>query len=89
MERHPTAVAQKTARFEKWPRESLLLFTRLKTKKENKNTTQKTERYVRLLERFLKTEDKDRKMEDIPGIKLNEYISQFIISVRIKDGNEY
>ena len=56
---------------------------------ENKNTTQKTERYVRLLERFLKTEDKDRKMEDIPGIKLNEYISQFIISVCTKDGNEY
>ena len=34
---------------------------------ENKNTTQKTERDVRLLERFLKTKDEDRKIEYIPG----------------------
>ena len=53
---------------------------------ENKNTAQKTERDVRLLERFLKTKDEDRKIEDIPTVELNEYISQFIIT---KDGNEY
>ena len=56
---------------------------------KNKNTTQKTERYVRLLERFLKTKDEDRKIEDIPAAELNEFISEFIISVRTKDGNEY
>ena len=56
---------------------------------ENKNATQKTERDVRLLERFLKTKDEDRKIEDIPAVEMNEYISQFIISVRTKDGNEY
>ena len=56
---------------------------------ENKNTPQKTERDVRLLERFLKTKNEDRKIEDIPAVELNEYISQFIISVRTKDGNEY
>ena len=56
---------------------------------ENKNTAQKTERDVRLLERFLKTKNEDRKIEDIPAVELNEYISQFIISVRTKDGNEY
>ena len=55
---------------------------------ENKNTAQKTERDVRLLERFLKTKNEDRKIEDIPAVELNEYISQFIISVRTKDGNE-
>ena len=56
---------------------------------ENKNTAQKTERDVRLLERFLKTKDEDRKIEDIPAAELNEFISEFIISVRTKDGNEY
>ena len=33
---------------------------------ENKNTAQKTERDVRLLERFLKTKNEDRKIEDMP-----------------------
>ena len=56
---------------------------------ENKNTVKKTERDVRLLERFLKTKNEDRKIEDIPVVELKEYISQFIISVRTKDGNEY
>ena len=51
---------------------------------ENKNTAQKTERDVRLLERFLKTKDEDRKIEDIPAAELNEFISEFIISVRTK-----
>ena len=56
---------------------------------ESKNTAQKTERDVRLLERFLKTKDEDRKIEDIPANELNEFVSEFIISVRTKDGNEY
>ena len=47
---------------------------------ENKNTAQKTERDVRLLERFLKTKDEDRKIEDIPAAELNEFISEFSIS---------
>ena len=42
-----------------------------------------------MLERFLKTKDEDRKIEDIPAAELNEFISEFIISVRTKDGNEY
>jgi hypothetical protein len=28
-------------------------------------------------------------MEDIPTAELNEYVSEFIISVRTKDGKEY
>ena len=56
---------------------------------ESKNTAKKTERDVRLLERSLKTKNEDRKIEDIPAVELNEYTSQFIISVRTKDGNEY
>ena len=37
----------------------------------------------------MKTKDEDRKIEDIPAAELNEFISEFIISVRTKDGNEY
>ena len=42
---------------------------------ENKNTAQKTEEDVRLLERFLKRRDEDRKIEDIPASELDEFIS--------------
>ena len=48
---------------------------------ENKNTTQKTEQHVILLKTFLKMKHKDRKIEDIPAAELNEYISEFILSV--------
>ena len=61
-----------------------LLSWRIHFRTENKNTAQKTERDVRLLERFLKTKDEDRKIEDIPAAELNEFISEFIISVRTK-----
>ena len=37
----------------------------------------------------MKTKDEDRKIEDIPAAESNEFISEFIISVRTKDGNEY
>ena len=65
---------------------SVCSFEEFILEQKNKNTTQKTEG-VRLLERFLKTNEKDRKTEDIPAVNLNEYISQIIISVRTKDGN--
>ena len=70
----------------------MLLFARLKNlflEHENRNIAQKTERDVRLLERFLKMNDEDSKIEDIPAAELNDYISEFIISVHTKDGNEY
>ena len=41
----------------------------------NKNTAQKTEQNVRLIGRFLKTKNEDRKVEDIPAVELNEYLS--------------
>ena len=44
--------------------------------------TQKTEQHVILLKTFLKMKHKDRKIEDIPAAELNEYISEFILSVR-------
>ena len=56
---------------------------------ENRRTLQKTQRDVSLLESFLKTKNEERKIEEIPAVELNQYISQFIIAVRTKDGNEY
>ena len=56
----------------KCTREGLLLFAWLKNlflEHENKNAAQKTELDVRLLKRFLKMKNKDRKIEDIPATK--------------------
>ena len=67
--------------------EGLLLFAQLKnlfSELKKKNTAQKTERHVRLLGRLLKTKVADRNVKAISAVELNEYISQFIISVRTK-----
>ena len=53
---------------------------------ENKATLQKTQREVKLLQTFLGTRNELRKVEEIPGLELSEYICEFIISVRTKDG---
>ena len=59
----------------------------LKNKKTN--TIQKTERNVKILQTFLGTKNELRKVEEIPALELNEYMSEFIISVRTKDGKNY
>ena len=72
--------------------EGLLLFAQLKnlfSELKKKNTAQKTERHVRLLGRLLKTKVADRNVKAISAVELNEYICQFIMSVRTKDGTEY
>ena len=56
---------------------------------ENKATLQKTQREVKLLQTFLGTRNELRKVEEIPGLELSEYICEFIISVRTKDGKDY
>ena len=58
---------------------------------ENKATLQKKQRDVKLLQTFLGTRNELRKVEEIPVLpsELNEYIYEFIISVRIKDGKDY
>ena len=48
---------------------------------ENKATLQKTQRDVKLLQTFLGTRNELRKLEEILALELNEYISEFIISV--------
>ena len=56
---------------------------------ENKATLQKTQRDVKLLQTFLGTRNELRKVEEIPALELNEYICEFIISVRTKDRKDY
>ena len=55
------------------------------TEQENKATLQKTQQDVKLLQTFSGTRNELRKVEDIPALELNEYICEFIISVRTKD----
>ena len=54
---------------------------------KNKNTLSKTRRDVRLLSEFLNSKNESRRIEEIPPKELNEYISEFIIAVRKKDGD--
>ena len=56
---------------------------------ENKATLQKTQQDVKLLQSFVGTRNELRKVEEIPALELNEYICEFIISVRTKDGKDY
>ena len=56
---------------------------------KNKNTLSKTRRDVSLLTEFLNSKNESRRIEieEIPPKELNEYISEFIIAVRRKDGD--
>ncbi|CAB4038554.1 Hypothetical predicted protein [Paramuricea clavata] len=62
------------------------------SEQENKATSQKNRtrrKTITVLHLFLETKNEERKMEDILTAELNEYVSEFINSVRTKDGKEY
>ena len=52
---------------------------------ENKATLQNTQRDVKLLQTLLGTRNELSEVEEIPAVELNEYVCEFIISVRTKD----
>ena len=56
---------------------------------KNKNTLSKTQRDVSLLIEFLNSKNESRRIEEIPPEELNEYISEFIVAVRRKDGEDF
>ena len=56
---------------------------------KNKNTLSKTRRDVSLLTEFFNSKNESRRIEEIPPKELNEYISEFIIAVRRKDGEDF
>ena len=53
---------------------------------QNKNTRAKTTRDVKLLIEFLREKHDQRNPEDIDAEELNEYLCEFILSVKRKDG---
>ena len=71
-----------------WHNDSLMKQTRSVhiTEQENKNTKAKTIRDVNLLRQFLQSQNELRSLEDIEPEALNNYLSQFLISVGRKDG---
>ena len=56
---------------------------------ENPNTVKKTKREVALLTMFLQRKGETREIAEIPPVELNELLSEFILSVRSKEGQEY
>ena len=53
---------------------------------ENPNTVKKTKREVALLTVFLQTKGETHEIAEIPPVELNELLSEFILSVRTKEG---
>ena len=56
---------------------------------QNKNTRAKTTRDVKLLTEFLREKHDQRNPEDIEAEELNEYLCEFILSVKRKDGKDF
>ena len=52
---------------------------------ENKNTLSKTPRDSAILMAFLKEKNEERKLEKTPPEWLNDFLSEFIITVKRKD----
>ena len=53
---------------------------------EDKNTKAKTDRDVSLLKLLLQRKVELRNVEEIPPAQLNELLSEFVFTVRSKDG---
>ena len=56
---------------------------------QNKNTRAKTTRDVKLLIEFLREKHLQRNPEGIEAEELNEYLCEFILSVKRKDGKDF
>ena len=57
--------------------------------KKTKPHFKKTQRDVKLLQTLLGTRNELGKVEEIPALELNEYICEFIFSIRSKDKKDY
>ena len=56
---------------------------------QNKNTRAKTTRDVKLLIEFLREKHDQRNPEDIDAEELSEYLCEFILIVKRKDGKDF
>ena len=66
-----------------------VLLTILFRNKKTRARQKKTQRNVKLFQLFSVSKNEERNIEDIPTEELNEYVSDFIISVKTKDGKDY
>jgi len=57
--------------------------------KANKNTQRKMHSDEVLMKSFLPNENKTRQLQDTPPPDLDAYLSRFLLSVRLKSGDEY
>ena len=55
----------------------------------SRNNKTRAQRDVKLLQLFLVNKNEERNIKDIPTEELNEYVYNFIIWFRTKDGKEY
>ena len=56
---------------------------------ENKNTQVKTDKDIILLKTFLRTKGNSRNVEEIPPANLDEFLNEFILTARTKEGKDY
>ena len=56
---------------------------------KNKQTLPKTWRDVGLLSEFLKSKQENRKIEEIQPQELNNFLREFIVTVKRNDGGDY
>ena len=56
---------------------------------ENKNTKAKTDRNIILLKTFLQMKNEFRNVEELPSANLDEFLSEFILTVRANEGKDY
>ena len=56
---------------------------------ENINTVKKTFSHLKLMNEFLTIHKENRPIHAIPPTELDDYLSEFILSVRTKGNNEY
>ena len=59
------------------------------SEQQNKSTAKKAQRDVKLLQLFLVNNNEERNIKDNPTEELNEYVYNFIVWFRNKDGKEY
>ena len=56
---------------------------------KNKHTVKKTKLDIQTFQTFLKEVNEEREVENIPADKLNDYLEDFIMTIRRKDSSDY
>lgn len=63
--------------------------TRLHIGRTNKHTARKTKQDLSMLRKFLSLKSESRTIENIPAEQLSAFLTEFITTVKMKNGNEF